>query len=66
MERNAFVDQWRHELGGIILDASSCRDATERALFLRTAMRRIDVILGKMHEQLKGPAPVAAAKNGGK
>lgn len=57
MTKDQFLHHWRHEMAGIILDATKVRGGAEQALFLRSVFAKIDKHLGSMFDQLS-PAPV--------
>lgn len=55
MTTHEFVEKWRHEIGGIVLDAVTTQArGAELSLFCRTILRKIDNILVRMHEDAKG------------
>lgn len=57
MTKEEFVEEFRHEIGGMVLDAATAqRTGAELALSIRTVMRRIDAKLGQMYDAL-APAP---------
>lgn len=61
MDRAAFIDRWRHELSGMVLDgATTQRTGADLGLFARTIMQKIDQRLGSMYDQLH-PQPAAQA-----
>lgn len=70
MDRAAFIDRWRHELSGMVLDgATTQRTGADLGLFARTIMQKIDARLGAMYDQLHPetkPAAQAAPTPGGK
>lgn len=53
MSRDEFIGRFRHELGGLILDALERRQGPELALFCRHILRQVDVRLGAMYDALQ-------------
>lgn len=53
---------FRHELGGLLLDAVGVRNSDERGLFIRVAYRKIDAILAKHYDTLCPPQPLEVKK----
>jgi hypothetical protein len=63
MDRAAFIEKWRHEMAGLVLDGCAVhRTGAEFALFARQIMHKVDQRLGQMYDQLN-PKP-AAPTNG--
>ncbi|MGD9712862.1 MAG: hypothetical protein AB7V46_12435 [Thermomicrobiales bacterium] len=60
MTKTEFIDRWKHELAGMVLDAMLHRHGAEAAIFARNSMRKIDERLGQMFDQLNPPAEVPA------
>lgn len=53
MSRQEFIDLYKHELFGVILDASHCRrSGSELSMFLTEMMRRTGTMLGEMYDDL--------------
>jgi hypothetical protein len=49
--KRAYVDRWKHVLGGIVLDAATVnRAGAELSLWIRTVLPRIDSILAQQHD----------------
>lgn len=62
--RRRFIEKYRHELAGLVLDgASILRTGAEFALWARTTMHRTDTMLAKMFD---GLFPEPPPTNGGK
>lgn len=66
MTRDAFVFKWRHEIGGLVLDAATAqRTGANLSVALREVMRRIDQMLATMHGELvPTPGQLPPANNG--
>lgn len=60
MTRQEFIEAWRHEIGGLILDAAT-RQSTgpELSLRLRHVLRHVDTLLGRIYADLSKEAPKA-------
>jgi hypothetical protein len=59
MTKDAFVDAHRHEIGGWLLDAAtSGRTGGQLAASVRLYMKKIDLRLSSMYDQLVPPSPV--------
>lgn len=59
MKKQEFIDQWKHQLAGIVLDAATAgRTGADLAFWLRNIMKQIDVKLAVMYDQLKPPEPL--------
>lgn len=54
MTREQFIERWKHQLLGLILDAAiSHRTGSELSLFLEhTAAAKLYGMLGRMHQEL--------------
>lgn len=57
MTRQEVIQKYRHELGGIVLDAMQHRSGAEAALFARTILARVEVILGNALDAYVPPKP---------
>lgn len=56
-----FLDQFRHEWGGMILDAAtSGLHGAELSLFTRQILRKVDTQIVKMYRALNPPATLPA------
>ncbi len=66
MNRLEFIERYRHELGGMILDAATAqRTGADLSMALRHVMRTIDSRLGEMYDALRpSTPPTVPAKNG--
>jgi hypothetical protein len=54
--REQFVEDWRHEIDGWILDAAmQNRSGAELSMFLRVMRTKIGVKLGSMYDDLSKP-----------
>lgn len=63
MTREQFIDAWRHELAGFVLDgATANRTGADLGLFARTIMQKIDQRLGRMYDQLNPPKETPNAR----
>ncbi len=57
MTRDEFIDKFRHEIGGMVLDAATAhRTGAELAVSIRFVMKKIDATLGAAFDSL-APAP---------
>ncbi len=58
--RREFIEEHRHALDGMILDAvlSSERRGSELSVWLKMMRARIEAKLGEMYDELQPPAPV--------
>ena len=52
MTRDQFVEKWRHEVGGMILDAVTPREGAHAAMFVRQILKKVDAKLAEMHGDL--------------
>ena len=64
MTRQEFVERWKHQLAGMILDgATVARTGADLGLWCRSVMGKTDVLLARMYDDLhpaeaiKPPAP---------
>lgn len=58
MTREQFIEKWRHEFGGMILDAATAqRTGADLSVALRQVMRKIDSILGIQWDALQPKPP---------
>lgn len=67
MTRNDFVEKWRHEFGGMVLDAATRGSSgPELSIFVRGIMRQIDRKLAAAFDDLCAeaapPLPVKPGK----
>lgn len=63
MNKQDFIDKWKHEIAGLILDgATSGRSGADLALWLRGVMKKVDARLGDMHDSLKPPPAALPVK----
>ena len=58
-----FLDQFRHEWGGMILDALDARNGPALSTFTRQILRKVDAQIVKMYRALAQPAPLANGTN---
>ncbi len=59
MSKEDFINRWRHELAGEILDACTVqRTGADLGLFVRRVMQKIDARLGQMWQEFQ-PKPTA-------
>ncbi len=53
MTRQEFIEKFRHEIGGLVLDAAtSGKTGADMSMTLRHAMRKIDAMLGKAYDDV--------------
>lgn len=53
LTREEFIEKWRHEVGGMILDGATLQaTGAELGLFVRNILRKVDQRLGQMHHDL--------------
>jgi hypothetical protein len=62
MTRQEFVERFRHEISGMVLDAIKPRDGAELAVFVRNIMRKVDAVVGQQYDALQPEAK--APQNG--
>lgn len=56
MTRDAFIERYRHEIGGMILDAATAGLHGEAlSVFTRNILRKVDAVLAKMHADFATP-----------
>jgi hypothetical protein len=56
MTKEQFIERWRHEWGGMVVDAATNqRTGADLAMALRCLMQKIDKHLGRMYDDLKSP-----------
>lgn len=61
MTRQEFIERHRHEIGGMVLDAATAGLHGEAlSVFVRGIMRKTDLLLGRMHDELRPPEPLPA------
>lgn len=62
MTKQQFIERYRYELGGIVMDAAThCRQSGELAIWTRRMFERHDRMLERMFDELC-PAPLAGVK----
>ena len=65
MTRDEFIEKFRHEIGGMVLDAAtSGRTGAELSVSCRYIMRRIDAVLAAAFDSLHPPVKPAPPANG--
>jgi hypothetical protein len=65
--KDEFIDKFRHELGGMVMDAMTPRDGAHAAAFVRQILRKVDNKLIEMYGALAQPVAVKApSANGNK
>jgi hypothetical protein len=53
ISKEAFIEQWRHELGGMILDGATANlTGAAMALWARNILKRVDLKLSQMYDAL--------------
>ncbi len=53
MTRQQFVEAYRHELGGMVLEGATAQPkGAELAMYVRGILRKVDAILGKQYDDL--------------
>jgi hypothetical protein len=60
--RMAFIERWRHELGGMVLDAMIPRDGAHAAMFARQILTKHDRLLGMAFDSLVPPPSLNGKK----
>ena len=66
MSREEFIDKFRHEIGGMVLDAATAqRTGADLAMSIRFVMKRIDATLGAAFDLMQPPAPIKAPERNG-
>ena len=56
MTQADFLDKWRHEIGGMVMDAMAPRDGAHAALFVRQILKKVDAKLIEIWTAMN-PAP---------
>ena len=59
MTRIEFVERWKHQFAGIVLEAAlTAANGEQRSIFLRSVFAKIERHLAQIHDELSAPAPV--------
>lgn len=65
MTRQEFIEKYRHEFGGMVLDgATNQANGAALSLWLRNVLRKVDAILAAQYADLAPPEPVPTPTNG--
>ncbi len=66
MTRQQFVEAWRHELSGMILEGATARlEGAALGLYVRGILRKVDTVLGRQFDELAAkPAETNGHTNG--
>lgn len=65
MTREQFIDRWKHELAGLMLDAATTgMSGAALALWCRNVMKTLDARLGQMWDSLQPKQESKPAANG--
>ncbi len=67
MTREQFIERWKHQLAGLVLDgATVARTGADLGFFCRSVMSKTDTMLSRMYDDLqpKEPLPVKVSGNG--
>lgn len=61
MTQTDFIDKFRHEIGGMILDAVTPRDGAHLAMFARQILKKVDAKLSEMWNSMNPAKPQGKA-----
>ena len=66
MNRDALIQKYKHQIGGMILDGLTNRDSAAKSVWVGQIMAKVEAVLSAIHSDMTPmngrPAPAAAAK----